>query len=208
MSEKQVNYAGLRFAGFVFGVPLLVLGFFHLAKVSQEKSWPWTMGVVTRSEVSGKQLVLDVPYSNGAAEYVCHQIHYGERPGREDRYRYYEGANTRVYYDPKEPESCVLEPTAGSTFLVFCILGTVMTGCGVYAQSKIRSAQGSETAASPGSVPVSSGDQSSGARRTLENVRELAMAGRTIEAIKAYREITGVGLKEGKDYVDNLVRNV
>ena len=35
-------------------------------------------------------------------------------------------------------------------------------------------------------------------------VLELVIAGRKIEAIKAYREQTGVGLKEAKDYVESL----
>ncbi|HEU5097444.1 MAG TPA: ribosomal protein L7/L12 [Roseiflexaceae bacterium] len=32
----------------------------------------------------------------------------------------------------------------------------------------------------------------------------LAAQGNKIEAIKRYRELTGVGLKEAKDYVDRL----
>lgn len=36
------------------------------------------------------------------------------------------------------------------------------------------------------------------------HVRELAMAGHKIEAIKAYREQTGAGLKEAKDAVEEL----
>lgn len=35
-------------------------------------------------------------------------------------------------------------------------------------------------------------------------VLELMQAGRKIEAIKLYREQTGVGLKEAKDYVEGL----
>ncbi|MFF9312304.1 ribosomal protein L7/L12 [Streptomyces sp. NPDC014748] len=38
----------------------------------------------------------------------------------------------------------------------------------------------------------------------LDEVAGLARAGRTIEAIKTYREITGVGLKEAKDAVDRM----
>ncbi len=36
----------------------------------------------------------------------------------------------------------------------------------------------------------------------LEDIRELIKAGKLIEAIKAYRERTGLGLKEAKDAVD------
>jgi ribosomal protein L7/L12 len=35
-------------------------------------------------------------------------------------------------------------------------------------------------------------------------VLALKRAGRTIEAIKLYREATGLGLREAKDYVDQL----
>jgi ribosomal protein L7/L12 len=37
-----------------------------------------------------------------------------------------------------------------------------------------------------------------------EKIVELMKAGRKIEAIKLYREQTGVGLKEAKDYVESL----
>ncbi len=37
-----------------------------------------------------------------------------------------------------------------------------------------------------------------------QQVLELVKAGRKIEAIKAYRELTQVGLKEAKDYVEGL----
>lgn len=40
----------------------------------------------------------------------------------------------------------------------------------------------------------------------LAQVRDLARRGRKIEAIKAYRELTGVGLKEAKDAVEGLDR--
>jgi ribosomal protein L7/L12 len=38
----------------------------------------------------------------------------------------------------------------------------------------------------------------------LAEVHALAAQGQKIEAIKRYRELTGVGLKEAKDYVDRL----
>ncbi|MFG2362682.1 ribosomal protein L7/L12 [Streptomyces mirabilis] len=39
----------------------------------------------------------------------------------------------------------------------------------------------------------------------LEQVAALAREGRKIQAIKAYREVTGAGLKEAKDAVDRLI---
>lgn len=49
--------------------------------------------------------------------------------------------------------------------------------------------------ASPRSAPASD----------FSDVRALAVAGRKIEAIKRYRELTGVGLKEAKEYVEGLL---
>jgi hypothetical protein len=37
-----------------------------------------------------------------------------------------------------------------------------------------------------------------------ENIVELMKAGKKIQAIKLYRELTGAGLKEAKDYVESL----
>jgi ribosomal protein L7/L12 len=38
----------------------------------------------------------------------------------------------------------------------------------------------------------------------LDEVAALARGGRKIEAIKRYRELTGVGLKDAKDAVDSI----
>lgn len=40
--------------------------------------------------------------------------------------------------------------------------------------------------------------------QAYDEVQALKRAGRTIDAIKRYRELTGLGLKEAKDYVDRL----
>jgi Ribosomal protein L7/L12 C-terminal domain len=47
-------------------------------------------------------------------------------------------------------------------------------------------------------VPMNSGSD------VPPGVRELARAGKAIQAIQLYRELTGVGLKEAKDVVDTL----
>lgn len=38
-----------------------------------------------------------------------------------------------------------------------------------------------------------------------DEIKTLVAEGKKIRAIKRYREITGVGLKEAKDYVDKLI---
>ncbi len=38
-----------------------------------------------------------------------------------------------------------------------------------------------------------------------DEIKDLVLKGKKIAAIKRYREISGVGLKEAKDYIDNLI---
>jgi ribosomal protein L7/L12 len=47
---------------------------------------------------------------------------------------------------------------------------------------------------------------SAAAQGSLDAVRDLALSNRIIEAIKMYRNLKGVDLKEAKDYVDDLRR--
>ena len=42
---------------------------------------------------------------------------------------------------------------------------------------------------------------------TLEKIHSLAKSGRVIEAIRAYRQISGLGLKEAKDYIDRIKKD-
>ncbi len=51
---------------------------------------------------------------------------------------------------------------------------------------------------SSGGPPAAAGDP------RMHEVHSLAAAGRKIEAIKLYREVTGLGLKEAKDAVDAM----
>jgi ribosomal protein L7/L12 len=59
-----------------------------------------------------------------------------------------------------------------------------------------------------GKPPKSDSNASLGEDRALHDVSDLVRQGRKIEAIKRYREATGLGLKEAKDAVDALERQV
>lgn len=63
-----------------------------------------------------------------------------------------------------------------------------------------------EAFASGTSRPAARSAPAPTSRSTLAEVHALAAAGNKIAAIKLYRELTGVGLKEAKDYVDALGR--
>src|SRR5262249_53183679 len=74
-----------------------------------------------------------------------------------------------------------------------------LTGLGLKeAKDYVESWQ--QTGAAP-NLPVGSGAPPSA---SLEEVHRLALEGQKIQAIKVYRELAGVGLKEAKDYVDAL----
>jgi ribosomal protein L7/L12 len=53
-------------------------------------------------------------------------------------------------------------------------------------------------------VGVPFGDPTAGSGGMPEDVVALARAGKKIEAIKRYRELTGLGLREAKDAVDAI----
>jgi hypothetical protein len=120
----------------------------------------------------------------------------GTRTSR-DKYRYYAGANARVYYDPANPASCVLEPGVSGGLALELVLGLGLSAWGLWAHAKIKSSQSLQPASS---APV----PSAAAQGALDAVRDLALSNRVIEAIKMYRNLKGVDLKEAKDYVDDL----
>jgi ribosomal protein L7/L12 len=47
-------------------------------------------------------------------------------------------------------------------------------------------------------------DEDSVEENVVDEIRALVIAGKKIQAIKMYRAVTGYGLKEAKDYVDSL----
>jgi len=59
-----------------------------------------------------------------------------------------------------------------------------------------------------GRPPKSGSNASLGEDQALQGVSDFVLRGRKIEAIKRYREATGVGLKEAKDVVDALERQL
>ena len=57
-----------------------------------------------------------------------------------------------------------------------------------------------------GGAPLAAAPQAPGVPSDAASIEGLVRAGRNIEAIKAYRQQTGVGLKEAKDAIDRLRR--
>ena len=61
-----------------------------------------------------------------------------------------------------------------------------------------------EAGTAPPAARLAAAPASSG---SMDEVRALALQGNKIQAIKRYRELTGAGLKEAKDYVDALTEH-
>jgi hypothetical protein len=202
MNDTQSNYFASRLIGFLFGLPLLLMAIFNLARAIKSESWQWTPGVV----VDGKEIHgedqdyrFTVSYSVASQQYACRRVDWAAAHTSRDKYRYYVGANARVYYNPVNPASCVLEPGVSGWLALELVLGFGLSMLGLWAHGRIKAGQMVQPASS---VPVPRA-----APGSLDAVRELVLSNRNIEAIKMYRELKGVGLKEAKDYVDNLRRS-
>ena len=203
MNDARSNYSVSRLVGFLFGLPILLLALFNLSRALKSQSWPWTPGVVVSGEEYGmgedQDYRFKVSYNVASAQYVCQRVDWAAAHTSRDKYRYYVGANARVYYDPKNPASCVLEPGVSGWLAMELVLGFGLSACGLWAHGRIKSSQTVQPASS---VPVPSATQGS-----LDAVRDLALSNHTIEAIKMYRNLRGVDLKEAKDYVENLKKS-
>jgi len=70
------------------------------------------------------------------------------------------------------------------------------TQAGASYQKRLWSSAADQPARINQRYPIGGGD--------LAEVHTLALQGQKIQAIKLYRELTGAGLKEAKDYVDSL----
>jgi hypothetical protein len=202
MNDTHSNLSVSRLIGFLFGLPLLLLALFNLSRALKSEKWPWTPGVVVTGEDYGQGedqgYRFRVSYTVTSAQYFCGRVDWSGTSSSRDKYRYHVGANARVYYDPKNPASCVLEPGVSGSLVLELVLGIGLSAWGLWARAKIKSSQSSQ--------PASSASVPSAAPGSLDAVRDLALSNRTIEAIKMYRDLKGVDLKEAKDYVDDLRR--
>ena len=203
MNDSHSNLSVSRLLGFLLGLPLLLLALFNLARALKSESWPWTPGVVVNGEErgsgEGEEYRFQVSYNAASAQYVCGRVDWSGTRTSRDKYRYYVGANARVYFDPKNPASCVLEPGVSGRLALELVLGLGLSAWGLWAHAKIKSSQVPQPAVSE-PVPIAA------ATGSPDAVRDLALSSRTIEAIKMYRNLKGVDLKEAKDYVDDLRR--
>ena len=71
-------------------------------------------------------------------------------------------------------------------FIILCAIVALVS------RQQTKRLQSSGLLPEPGQIP------------TMEHVTRLVAAGQTILAVKTYREIYGVGLKEAKDAVDKM----
>jgi hypothetical protein len=201
MNDTQSNLSVSRLIGFLFGLPLLLAALFNLGRAFKSQTWPWTPGVVVTGEEYGQGkdegYRFKVLYAVASAQHVCGRVDWAAAHTSRDKYRYYVGANARVYYDPANPASCVLEPGVSGGLALELVLGLGLSTWGLWAHGKIKSSQVLQPAFS---VPA----PSAAAQGSLDAVRNLVLSNRTIEAIKMYRNLKGVDLKEAKDYVDDL----
>ena len=114
MNDTHSNYSVSRLVGFLFGLPILLLALFNLSRALKSQSWPWTPGVIVSGEEYGmgedQDYRFKVSYNVASAQYVCQRVDWAAAHTSRDKYRYYVGANARVYYDPRIPRAVSWSP--------------------------------------------------------------------------------------------------
>jgi len=86
-------------------------------------------------------------------------------------------------------------------FIISLSLGTILFLVGIYQGNKKTSA---ENFVKNGELPSIEDLSSKLDEEADRNIRELLSRNQKIEAIKLFREKTGAGLKESKEYIDSL----
>ena len=148
------------------GIPMMMSAF-------ESSGWPLAEGVITVSEFTtnrdrdngsvtyGASIAYD--YKVNGTSYTGSNVHFGQYGTSDPSYgrgivnRYPMGKQVRVYYDPDEPSTSVLEPGAGwSSFMVGGIgaLFTLVGFIGSFFQFKKYKRGETAPPASPASPPV------------------------------------------------------
>jgi len=195
------NNSLFRFVGLSIGIPVLVIAILSAKSALTAEEWPSTSGTVVQSEKKGlsiKRLDLEVAYKVGSQALVCKRIEYGDSPRWRDSYRYYPTANTTVFYNPENPEECVLEPGISGALVFKLLIGLSLSLMALFAHGRLKG----RSSAKPSQSSKPSSNSAS-----IERAHELADSGNTVEAIKVYRQATGLGLKTSKDYIENYNKN-
>jgi hypothetical protein len=198
-----MNFQNFRLVGFLFGLPILFVGIVAIYNGSKAVHWPSTMGIVKVSNKIGgwgfKTLDLKVTYEVEQVQFICSRIEFGRGPDWRDRYRYAIDSNVRVFFDSQDPNKCALEPGISLAMIIELIVGLVLTFLGLYSHKKVL-------VHSP-DLPATGSLDTARKAMTVNDAHRLAEAGDLIEAIKVYRLVTGMGLKESKDYIQNYLKN-
>jgi len=212
----------------VVGALTLYLGGRSVYRAKESVTWPMTEGRIQNSTVEYHR------GSKGSGTYraevlytftVEGQIYRGNRvafgdygssnPSHSQHIvnRYPKGAVVPVRYRPTEPDICLLEPgVQGQTWflpgfgLVFFLAGTLMA---VFLPRALKKQETTdqETNNAVASIAQPKAATIMGKPLPPEIARQIAdhvFAGNKIAAIKCYREYSGEGLKESRDFVESL----
>jgi hypothetical protein len=138
----------ITIACIIFGAFLIWHGLSDILTASRAKSWPTAQGIVQSTELTtslGRRArtttyipLVKYSYEVNGSNYVGNRVDYGERgtSSRDDAMtviaRYHEGLHVPVHYDPKNPESAVLEVGTTMDNWLALGLGILLTGFGVF----------------------------------------------------------------------------
>lgn len=138
------NVIGLTVFAVIFfavGVGLTIWGGIVLNNANESADWPTTQGEVVLSNVredsddDGVTYHAEISYEYVVAdrEYVSDQVSFGQYGSSDHSHaaeivnRYPEGRRVRVFYNPEDPETAVLEPGVTWSSYMILVMGLCFT---------------------------------------------------------------------------------
>ena len=154
---------------FLFAAVFALSGVRRLRAGAGTRGWPAAVGRITYSGV-GRELTTDgeggshelfeaevrYTYEVDGATLQGETIHANREPftsrARAERLarRYPEGAQVRVFYDPRDPSRAVLEPGTGAAPFGYLALAALLAAAGLYAARLMCTANPAVAAGAPG----------------------------------------------------------
>lgn len=143
--ESKTNWANLALAGFVLGGVFALFSAYHIFMDASTAGWQNTEGVVVRSEVrrksgGGIMPLIRYEYEVKANKYTGNRVGYGkvysETSAKRTARIYPKGKRVKVYYNPDDPSSAVLERGGSLGIQLFFALGAAGITLGFWARRR------------------------------------------------------------------------
>jgi hypothetical protein len=190
-STKIILYM-VRLVAIGVGLPLILVSIFAFYKAWSSQEWHSAPGVITKVEkkrAARTYVDLKVTYQAGGKAFECRRIGFATTQSGQSGY-YKANSSAPVFYNPNEPEDCVLDRGLSIVIIEF-VLGLFFLLIGVDTFRKIKVTTLAEL-----QIPA-----------TIARAQKLADSGKVARAVKVYRRATGARLKEAENFIQDYLSN-